>query len=72
MKVYLESEHLRKKRIGLKKQEGDITDPFEAYGYGILAYFDMLRFLIGVFSVICILYLPIMYMYQNNNVMNTF
>ena len=47
-------------------QEG-IKDPFEVFGFGIMAYFDLLRYLMVIFVVICLLYVPVMVLYSKES-----
>ena len=42
-------------------------DPFEVFGHGIKSYFLMLRYLIYVFTVLTILFLPTAIIYSNGN-----
>ena len=38
-------------------------DPYEVFGFGIQAYFNMLEILIKLFFLITILMMPVMYIY---------
>ena len=42
------------------------------YGFGMLAYFDLLRYLMIIFLIINIMFLPIMFIYYQNNGMSSF
>jgi hypothetical protein len=49
-----------------------IVDPFELYGFGVVAYFKTLRMLLLCFLVICILYIPIFAMYGSRDFFSNF
>lgn len=72
VRIFMDNQKQAEKRREEAKKAGSITDPFEEYGYGVLAYFDMLRYLIVVFMIICVLFIPIFVMYADNNVLQNF
>ena len=39
----------------------ELVDPYEVFGFGIVAYFSTLRGLMISFAVITILFMPVMY-----------
>ena len=45
--------------------ERKINDPFNSFGFGIVAYFKILRMLIRVFIILSILMIPPMLIYYN-------
>ena len=52
--------------------ETKVRDPFDEYGFGILTYFETLRYLMLAMLICTILFLPVMFTYSSYNVMNSF
>lgn len=42
-------------------------DPFNKYGYGVMAYFKLLRSLMATFLIISLLIAPVMWLYSMGN-----
>ena len=45
-------------------------DPFEPYGYGIKAYFDLMYFFAMMFLVFSLLYIPVFIVYIQGKTMD--
>ena len=48
----------------------NISDPYEVFGFGILAYFTTLRGLMIAMAFMTVAYLPVMRIYGNENFLN--
>ena len=42
-------------------------DPFNKYGYGVMAYFKLLKSLIGTYLILSLLMAPVMWLYSTGN-----
>ena len=45
-------------------------DPYEIFGYGILAYFTLMRWLMVIFAIATIFYIPVMIIYSQGETLN--
>lgn len=54
-----------------KSEEQLIEDPFLILGYGINAYFDMMRELAQMFLIITLFFIPVYMWYLSNNFLHT-
>ena len=56
---------MRKMRIdeNFRKSAKDFDDPFIIYGYGVVAFFDLLKALIVLFTVLSLIQLPLILRY---------
>ena len=50
-------------------QEVEATDPYEVFGFGVLAYFQMLRFLMVAMAMMTVVTFPLIYKYSQGQVM---
>ena len=57
----------RKLRIDkiYRRRAKDFDDPFIFYGYGVVAFFDLLRALIVLFAVLSLIQLPFIFRYYS-------
>ena len=57
----------RKLRIdeNYRRSAKDFDDPFIIYGYGVVAFFDLLRALIVLFAVLSLIQLPFIFRYYS-------
>mgnify|MGYP001016137964 CR=1 FL=1 len=68
-RLYKEDQRLKHAK---KEHSKEIQDPFEVYGFGIVAYFDLLRYLLLMFLIINLMFIPVFVMYYSKNVMATY
>jgi hypothetical protein len=54
---------VRLNRKKLNVREAKKTDPFEVFGHGVIAYFDLMRMILLILSILSILSLPLIYYY---------
>lgn len=50
--------------------DNKVDDPFDILGHGIISYFKMIEYMICVFFICTILFIPTMYMYYQGNANN--
>ena len=46
-----------------QKKYDEISDPFDEFGYGVVAYFIIVKRLIVVYAVMCFLLIPVFNIY---------
>ena len=49
--------------------EVEATDPYEVFGFGVLAYFSMMRYLMVSMAMMTIVMFPMIYTYSQGTVM---
>lgn len=58
--------------IGDKEEDIKMTDPYDVFGFGVLAYFSMLRWLMAAMAMMTVVTLPIVFIYRDSPVMDNF
>ena len=57
---------------GGKPEDVKITDPYEVFGFGVLAYFSLLRWLMASMAMMTVVTLPLVLIYRGSPVMDNF
>ena len=54
------------------KKDDLVEDPYEIFGFGIVAYFSMMRYLMFTFAVICVLFVPVIITYSKGDAFDNY
>ena len=61
---FVKNEIKRQERSNNGEENSKIGDPFDLFGYGVVAYFKTVKRLMFVYAIISILLLPVFYIYH--------
>lgn len=63
----IEIHHIKKKKAKIVMPGSDEPDPLNQYGFGMMAYKDLMFTLASLFTVLSIIMLPVMIYYNSQN-----
>ena len=65
-----EQDENKKRKVPKKKLKAKTKDPFDHYGHGIKSYFRTMHILMLTFSLLTIVFMPVMYRYHQGGMFN--